>query len=112
MLKLGSLFLLIFSQVAWAKLTIGTFNIRNFDYDERSQVYTNKPALKDILGNLKFDLLGVNEINNIAEFDKFVTTNFSQYETQLSTCGGAHGQRLGFAFNKNKLNLNFKFVFF
>jgi endonuclease/exonuclease/phosphatase family metal-dependent hydrolase len=97
--------LLFLSLSAFGGMTVGTFNIRNFDYDERSQIHTNKPMLKDLIGSLKADLLGVNEINQITEFEKFMSQHFPQYDVQLSTCGGAHGQRLGFVFNKTKLKL-------
>jgi hypothetical protein len=101
-LCLGFLFL---CSSVFAKVNLGTFNIRNFDYDVRYQIHTNKPMLKDLLTNLKTDLLGVNEINNVAEFESFVAGNFPQFDVELSKCGGAHGQRLGFIFNKTKLKL-------
>jgi hypothetical protein len=30
--------------MAHAALTVGTYNIRNFDYDERARIRTDKPA--------------------------------------------------------------------
>lgn len=90
---------------AFSALTVGTYNIRNFDYDERARISTDKAVLEKTLKSFQFDLLGVNEINNTQEFERFIETKFPQYEVQLSTCGGAHGQRLGFVFNKSKLRL-------
>ncbi len=90
---------------ARAGLAVGTYNIRNFDYDERSRVRTDKPALETILQSMRFDLLGLNEINNTQEFERFVARRFSGYAVRLSTCGGAHGQRLGFLYNQSKLRL-------
>jgi len=91
--------------LAQAALTLGTYNIRNFDYDERERINTNKPALESILKGLRFDLLGVNEINNVAEFNSFIGRRMVGYDVTLSNCGGAHGQHLGFVYNKAKLKL-------
>lgn len=99
----GLLFLV--SSSAFAALNVGTYNIRNFDYDERARTHTDKPALQNILNDIKFDLLGVNEINNAPEFERFIASKFSGYAVRLSTCGGAHGQRLGYIYNKSKLKL-------
>ncbi|MBY0518294.1 MAG: hypothetical protein K2P81_15395 [Bacteriovoracaceae bacterium] len=104
-MKLFTLLALLLSSQAFAALTIGTYNIRNFDYDERARIHTDKPQLEVILKSLNFDLLGVNEINNTAEFESFVSTKLPTHDVHLSTCGGAHGQKLGFVFNKSKLRL-------
>lgn len=96
---------LLASTLSYAGLTIGTYNIRNFDYDERARIRTDKPVLANTLKALKFDLLGVNEINNIAEFNAFVGGKLVGYDVALSNCGGAHGQHLGFVYNKTKLKL-------
>lgn len=97
--------LVVLTSTAFAGLNVGTYNIRNFDYDERARTHTDKSALQNILTDIKFDLLGVNEINNAPEFERFIATKFSAYNVRLSTCGGAHGQRLGFVYNKSKLKL-------
>lgn len=89
----------------YAAMTIGGYNIRNFDYDERYKIRTNKPALTNIITSLNVDVLSVEEINNTKEFEIFVETNLTGYKTALSTCGGAHGQRLGFVYNTNKIEL-------
>jgi endonuclease/exonuclease/phosphatase family metal-dependent hydrolase len=86
-------------------LTIGAYNIRNFDYDQRYRIQTNKPALLTILTALKVDVLSVEEINNTAEFEKFIATKMPGYDSELSRCGGTHGQRLGFIYNKQKVDL-------
>lgn len=100
---------LLASTLSYARLTVGTYNIRNFDYDERARIKTNKPELASILKGLNFDLLGVNEINNVSEFNNFVGSKLRGYDVALSNCGGAHGQHLGFVYNKAKLKLiNFR----
>lgn len=79
-------------------LTIGAYNIRNFDYDERSRVKTNKQELSATLKSLNFDVLSVEEVNNTAEFERMVAAQLPGYGVELSRCGGAHGQRLGFIY--------------
>lgn len=86
-------------------LTIGTYNIRNFDYDQRSRVKTDKSALANILKSLEADVLSVEEINETEEFKRFVSSRFPGYKAALSECGGAHGQRLGFLYNTATVEL-------
>ncbi len=86
-------------------LTIGAYNIRNFDYDERYRISTNKVELQTIISNLKADVLSVEEINNTAKFEEFVANKLPGYDTELSRCGGEHGQHLGFLYNKNTVEL-------
>lgn len=100
-----SLCCLLVSSLVQASLTIGTYNIRNFDYDERARINTNKPALENILKGLRSDLLGVTEINNVSEFNSFIGRKLPGHDVVLSNCGGAHGQHLGFVYNKAKLKL-------
>jgi len=105
MFRFAFLLALLASTMAHAALTVGTYNIRNFDYDERARIRTDKPALQAILRGLNFDLLGVNEINNTQEFARFVARAMPGFDVVLSRCGGAHGQRLGFVYNKTKLKV-------
>jgi len=86
-------------------ITIGTYNIRNFDYDSRSRVKTDKSALTSILENLNADVLSIQEINNTDEFHRFVARNLPGYKAALSECGGAHGQKLGFLYNTRTVDL-------
>src|SRR5690606_13077898 len=96
---------LLASSISAQAFTVGAYNIRNFDYDERYHIRTNKVELQSIISKLNVDVLAVEEINNTAEFEKFVTTNLPGYDTELTRCGGAHGQRLGFVFNKKTVEL-------
>jgi endonuclease/exonuclease/phosphatase family metal-dependent hydrolase len=88
-----------------AAITIGAYNIRNFDYDERYRIRTNKAELSTMLKNLKADVLSVEEINNKAEFEIFVTTQIPGYKVAISECGGEHGQHLGFIYNTATVDL-------
>lgn len=88
-----------------AAITIGAYNIRNFDYDERYRIRTNKAELSTMLKNLKADVLSVEEINNKAEFEVFITTKIPGYKVAISECGGEHGQHLGFIYNTATVDL-------
>ena len=99
----STLFLATFS--LQASISIGTYNIRNFDYDSRYRISTDKVELSTILKNLNVDVLSVEEINNTAQWDAFVQDKMPGYDTEVSRCGGAHGQRLGFLYNTSKVEL-------
>jgi hypothetical protein len=86
-------------------LTVGAYNIRNFDYDERAQIHTNKNELANIIKSLNVDLLNVEEVVNTKVFEQFVASNFPGYDVELTRCGGEHNQHLGFVYNKAKLEL-------
>ena len=88
-----------------ASLTVGTYNIRNFDYDERYRIRTNKSELAKIINETKADLIAVQEINNAVEFERYAEATFPEFEAELTECGGAHDQKVGFLFNTKKLNL-------
>jgi len=105
MKQLLSLVLLGTSLSIQAAITIGAYNIRNFDYDERYKISTNKPELANILNGLQADILSVEEIVNTAEFDKFIETRLPGFAGAYTRCGGAHGQRLGFIYNKATVEL-------
>lgn len=85
--------------------TLGSYNIRNFDYDERYRINTNKPELANILKQINVDVLSILEINNTAKWDEFVAKAMPGYDTEVSRCGGDHGQRLGFLYNKNTVEM-------
>lgn len=96
---------LLFSFSSQAFIKLATYNIRNFDYDERDDIHTNKTKLKDIISKASPDLMAVQEINNTSEFKRFLRNNFSQYSVVFTNCGGSHGQKLGFVYNHYKLGV-------
>ena len=97
--------LLTLSTLSVKALTIGAYNIRNFDYDQRYKISTNKEQLTLILKSLSADVLSIEEINNTAAWESFVASKFPGYDTEVTRCGGAHGQRLGFLYNTSTLEL-------
>jgi endonuclease/exonuclease/phosphatase family metal-dependent hydrolase len=103
----STLFLLalLFTLSTFAEGRIAAYNIRNFDYDERARIPTNKGYLKTIISKLKADFIAVQEIREDQVFKGFIQKHFPKMETVLSTCGGAHGQKLGFVYNSDKYEL-------
>lgn len=97
--------MVLLSSLSASALSIGTYNIRNFDYDQRYRIQTNKTELETIIKNMNVDVLSVEGINNTAAWDKFVQTKLPGYDTEVSVCGGEHGQRLGFLYNTNTVEL-------
>ncbi len=95
----------LISLTAFSGLKLVSYNIRNFDYDERQHIPTNKNALYTIIKGLDADLIGVQEIVNAPEFVRFIQQYFPQYGVALTTCGGQNNQKLGFIYNKNKLKI-------
>jgi endonuclease/exonuclease/phosphatase family metal-dependent hydrolase len=105
MKRIMGLLLLSSSLTVQAAITIGTYNIRNFDYDERSRVRTDKAQLSTILKSLGADILSVEEVNNTKAMEDLIAAKMPGYDTALTNCGGAHGQKLGFIFNTAKIEL-------
>lgn len=96
---------LITSLSVQASITIGAYNIRNFDYDERYRIRTDKTELSTMLKNLKADVLSVEEINNTPEFKNFIGQKLPGYKAAISECGGEHGQHLGFIYNSATIEM-------
>lgn len=95
---------LILPSFAFA-LTLGTYNIRNFDYDTRARISTDKSTLATLLKSMHADVISVQEIVNTAEFERFIAKSLPGFDAEISRCGGEHDQHLGFVFNKNVVSL-------
>lgn len=107
-MKFQVLFILtiLISSSALASFKVASYNIRNFDYDTRSRVSTNKKHLVKTIAQINADLIGVQEINRTNRFDEMIQSNFQgKYRTVFTQCGGAHDQKLGFVFNSAELQL-------
>lgn len=107
-MKRLALFISLFAVISnsYANFRLASYNIRNFDYDVRSNTPTNKTHLIQIINEMEADLVAVQEINEKREFERMVSQSFfGKYNTVLTECGGAHGQKLGFIYNTNKLKL-------
>ncbi len=101
---LAMMLTLILPYASAASVTFSTYNIRTFD---KSQSYTNKQELKNILTKLRTDFLVVQEIVNTSSFLKFIKEEFPHYKAVLSNCGGRGRQKIGF-----KLDLRMVFAKF
>ncbi len=98
-------FLFLISTNKSFAISFGTYNIRNYNYDERLKTKTNNMALVQMIDDLSVDLLAVQEIVEKDLFEEFITGYFPNYRVALSDCGGQHRQHLGFVYNPRKLNL-------
>tara|TARA_B100001971_G_C18268046_1_gene596665 strand:+ start:104109 stop:104984 length:876 start_codon:yes stop_codon:yes gene_type:complete len=97
-------FSFLFATVSLAA-TLGSYNIRNFDYDEREHITTNMNVLQKTISNMDADLIAVQEIREKHKFKSFIENRFNQYNVILSECGGFNDQHLGFIFNQRKFKL-------
>ncbi|MBD64286.1 MAG: hypothetical protein CME62_03715 [Halobacteriovoraceae bacterium] len=105
-MQLLSILSLFFVLTAQAEFRVVSYNIRNFDYDERSHVSTNKAHLIQQIKNMNPHLMAVQEINKGHVFNTMLNNNFdARYKLALTRCGGAHDQKLGFVFDQTKLEL-------
>jgi endonuclease/exonuclease/phosphatase family metal-dependent hydrolase len=109
--KLFISFALLISTLAGAKepLIFASYNIRNFDYDMREDIPTNKSELAKIIKGINADLIAVQEIVQGDIFEAFVKKRLPNFSVSLSTCGGAGRQKLGFVYRTSKLEL-LKFI--
>lgn len=95
-----ALFLIFLSLPAWAKWSVSTFNIRNFDRDPSSG-NTDLQELSKILQDVKSDVMAFEEVVNVNAFTDLVSKNFPSYQYKISDCGGFGKQRLAIIFNPN-----------
>jgi endonuclease/exonuclease/phosphatase family metal-dependent hydrolase len=89
--------LLVASQ-AWAKWSISSYNIRNFDNDYQAGS-TNVTVLGSTVKDLKSDVMGFIEVVNLNAFKTLVNTNLPGYNIQSSKCGGTGKQKLAIVFD-------------
>ena len=88
-----------------AEYKIGTYNIRNFNYDEVSETETNQFLLANTIREMNPDILAFQEVVDKNNFINFVHRNFNNYSYVLSECGGIGNQHLAFMFKKTKFEL-------
>jgi endonuclease/exonuclease/phosphatase family metal-dependent hydrolase len=96
-MKFALLFLLL-STTGWAKWSVSTFNIRNFDNDPDAG-RTDLQELGRILKDVQSDVMGFPEIVNKTAFDSLIKRALPGYEYQISNCGGFGKQHLAIAYN-------------
>mgnify|MGYP006181700945 FL=1 len=69
--------LFILSIPAWAGLKIASYNIRNFDYDQRANIPTDKNLLYDTIRQINPDFMAVQEIRETEKFEQFINLRFN-----------------------------------
>lgn len=98
-MKFALLFLLL-STAGWAKWTVTTYNIRNFDNDS-SEGRTDLKELARILKDVQSDVMAFEEVVNKSAFDDLIKKNLPGYKYNLSNCGGFGKQHLAVVYNPN-----------
>lgn len=105
-MKVFLLMALMTIQFSYAGVRLASYNIRNFDYDYRSDIHTNKQHLVNQIVEMKPDIMAVQEINETEKFETMIDRHFNgKMGTVLSECGGSAGQKLGFVYNTEKFKL-------
>lgn len=105
MLKFISLALLLLTSLTLADIRISTYNIRNFNYDERYDIETDLPQLKKSIKDLNSDIIGIQEIINAQLFNDYIKKSFKNYKVMLTKCGGQNNQKLGVVYDAAKVTL-------
>lgn len=94
-----ALILLFLSIHGWAKWSVSTYNIRNFDNDPGAG-RTNLSELGKIIKDVQSDVMAFVEVINKPAFDTLIQTNLPGYAYQISSCGGFGKQHLAIVYNK------------
>lgn len=97
-MKFTLLFLLLLSSTGWAKWSVTTYNIRNFDKDMRAG-RTDLDELARIVKSVQSDVMAFEEVVNVKAFDTFVKKNLPGYSYEISSCGGGGKQQLAVVYN-------------
>lgn len=90
--------LLLLSFPGWAKWSVSTYNIRNFDHDPSAGT-TNLVELGKIIKNVQSDVMAFQEVVNKIAFDNLIKKNLPGYSYEISDCGGFGKQHLAVAYN-------------
>lgn len=97
-MKFSLLLVLLFSSSVWAKWSVTTYNIRNFDRDFK-EGRTDLVELSRIIKTTQSDVMAFEEVVNVKAFKKMIADNLPGYAYQITTCGGGGKQQLAIAYN-------------
>lgn len=103
-MKFAVLLTLLISLNGWAKWSVTTYNIRNFDRDADAGA-VNLPELGKIIKDVKSDVMAFEEVVNQAAFDALIKKNLPGYVYEISKCGGFGKQNLAVAWNPKTFQL-------
>ncbi len=97
-MKFTFLVLLLVTSSAWARWSVSTYNIRNFDQDPGAGK-TDYVELQRIIGTVKSDVMAFEEVVNAEAFKTVIEKALPGYRYSLSSCGGRGKQKIAVAFN-------------
>lgn len=97
-MKFTLLILLLISSSAWAKWSVSSYNIRNFNKDPGAG-QTDVNELKKIITSVKSDVMTFIEVVNADAFASLMAEALPSYRYNLSTCGGRGKQKIAIAYN-------------
>ncbi len=97
-MKFTLLILLLISSPSWAKWSVTTYNIRNFDQDPGAGK-TDYKELQRIITSVKSDVMAFEEVVNADAFATLMKNSLPTYRYNLSTCGGRGKQKIAIAYN-------------
>jgi endonuclease/exonuclease/phosphatase family metal-dependent hydrolase len=93
-----AILLLLLSFPGWAKWSVSTYNIRNFDRDPSAGT-TNLTELGKIIKDVQSDVMAFEEVVNKIAFDALIKKYLPGYVYEISDCGGFGKQHLALAYN-------------
>lgn len=97
-MKFLLIFTLLLSSHAWAKWSVTTYNIRNFDKDYQAGS-TDVNELARIIKSVQSDVMAFEEVVNKTAFDQLIKSALPGYSYAISNCGGFGKQHLAVVYN-------------
>ena len=103
-MKFSLIIALFITTSAWARFSVTTYNIRNFDKDPGAG-QTNVVLLGKTIKEFKSDVMTFIEVINLDAFKKLIQDNLPGYTITHSQCGGTGRQKLAIVFDSTKFEL-------
>lgn len=97
-MKFTLILALLISSSAWAKWSVSSYNIRNFDSD-REAGQTDHNELAKIIKSVQSDVMTFEEVVNADAFAGVMANALPTYRYTISTCGGFGKQKIAIAYN-------------
>jgi endonuclease/exonuclease/phosphatase family metal-dependent hydrolase len=97
-MKFTFLVFLLLTSSAWARWSVATYNIRNFDSDPAAGK-TDYQELENIITSVKSDVIAFQEVVNAEAFTTVLNRALPGYRYSLSTCGGRGKQKIAVAYD-------------
>lgn len=104
-MKIFLILALLLTSSAWARWSVTSYNIRNFDKDPGAG-QTNIALLGKTIKEFKSDVMTFIEVINVDAFKKLIQENLPGHTITISQCGGTGRQKLAIIFDSSK----FEFV--